>query len=306
MRLMHHSKYIPPDRLSISEIVRKKGHNIFEACAFARLFGFENVATIGEMSLVEVFVKLLEGIDFSDNAPSVVIYCHGNPTQYAGEVSPVAEAVERHPALSGRCAIFELDQQTCATLFWALDAARGFLREGADSVLIIAGDSVEALPLDERHSAGVTAVGDAFVALHLDNAETGTQVGEVFLDAHHEYHQGRTATNEEAAAFNNAHTELVQKILDRVKLKLNRPFAILPHNVNRLVWQKFAKDTGTKLADIWLDLLPDIGHCYTVDGATHLDRFETSEKQDATLLSVGQGGFLGGCNLHKEATICRL
>lgn len=306
MRLVSDTNFIPPDRQSIADAILKNGQSIYEAKAFGRLFGFDNVATTRDLKLSDAFKKVLCDIEFQNAKPEAIIYCHGNPVQYRGEDCPILDAITDHPSLNKVNAIYELDQQTCSTMFWALDLAEGLLRDGLSSVVILAGDSVENMPLTERHALGVTAVGDAFVGLLLDGAKTGIQVEQIFVDMRCEFHQGRTASSEQTAAFNANHTALVQAILDRVTPSHNRPSAILPHNVNRLIWQKFSKESGISFDDIWLDLLPNVGHCYTVDAATHLGRFKTSDKLDATLLSVGQGGFLGGCKMRKEAEVCRL
>ncbi|MGC1497631.1 MAG: hypothetical protein WA790_17640 [Sulfitobacter sp.] len=306
MRLVSQAHYIPDTRQSITDAILANGQSIYEAKAFGRLFGFENVATLADKTLTHAFETVLGSLDIETDLPDAVIYCHGNPVQYTGDLSPVEELVKTHPALKNVEHVFELDQHTCSTLFWALDVAQGLLRDGTERVLILAGDSVEKMPLTERHALGVTAVGDAFAAIMLDDSPNGTQFDDVYLDMRPEFHRGRTADAKQTGEFNTHHSELVQQILDNVDRSGSRPTAILPHNVNMLTWQKFAKESGIERKDIWLDLLPDVGHCYTVDAATHLDRFFESDTMDATMLSVGQGGFLGGCVLRKEAEICKL
>ncbi len=307
MRLLDHALYIPQERCSIREAMLQNGQSLYEAKAFSRLFGFEKVARLINRDLNRAFAEVLDRLHPDDGkGPDSVIYCHGNPVQYDGDCSPVDELLQTHPVLADVTQSFEVDQHTCASLFWALELARGLLREGSRRVLVLAGDSVEGMPLTERHAHGVTAVGDAFAGLLLDDADTGIQIGDIYLDMRAEFHHGRTASAEQVTLFNAHHTELVQQILDNIGLRISRPTAIVPHNVNRLSWQKFCKDTGVDMNDIWLDLLPDTGHCYTVDTLAHLERFFDSDRQDAAMISVGQGGFLGGVVLSKEAELCRL
>ena len=129
----------------------------------------------------------------------------------------------------------------------------------------------------------------------------GTQIENICLNTRSEFYFGRFGTAEQSAAFNLAHGDMVDQILAAVGFDHAGTAPILPHNVNRISWSHYAKQRGLDKDRIWLDLLPDIGHCYTVDAALMLDRFAASDEQSAAMLSVGQGGFLGGCMIQKAA-----
>lgn len=302
MRLASFSKYIPSKRVSVENSAIAAGAPPAEAKAFARLFGFASTScTRADTSLACAFGRVLDGLTPGAALPDTLIYVHGNPVQYAEDCNPVDTLMAAHPVLVGVETVYEMDQQNCSTLFWALDAAQRLLDTDARSVLVLAGDSLHEMPPGERYAAGVTAIGDAFCALLLDDEPGGTQIGDVFLNTRSEFYAGRFGTEEQTAAFNANHAVLVDTILDAIGFDREGEVPILPHNVNRLSWTLFARQTGLDKSRIWLDLLPDKGHCYTVDAVTMLDRFRGANIPQAALLSVGQGGFLGGCMVHAEA-----
>lgn len=302
MRLVSFATHVPGSRTPVADCVTAFGAPQGEAKAFARLFGIESVAAAPEDSTLEAALACaLDGLDPRGPLPDTMIYVHGNPVQYPEGRSPVEPLLATHPALAGVSEVFEMDQQNCSTLFWSLDAARCLLDDGARSVVILAGDSLHQMPLAERYAPGVTAIGDAFLAMILDRGQGGLQVGEIWLRTRSRHHAGRFGTPEETAAFNADHARHVDEILDGIGFDRAGSDPILPHNVNRLVWSHYTKARGLSPDRIWLDLLPDTGHCYTVDAASMLGRFKHSDHGRAALLSVGQGGFLGGCMIEREA-----
>lgn len=302
MRLVSFAKYLPEQRLSVEKCVTATGASAAEAKAFARLFGIDSVGcTPDGMTLAEAFSRVLDGLVPQAVLPDTLIYVHGNPVQYAEGDNPVHRLVGSHPLLAAIDDVYEIDQQNCSSLFWALDAARKLLDQDAGSVLILAGDCLAQMPMSERYAPGVTAIGDAFCGLLLDGAEGGTRIEDIWLSTRPEHYAGRFGSAEQTAAFNADHTRLVNAILNGVGVQPGDDTPILPHNVNQLSWRLYARQSGIAPERIWLDLLPEQGHCYTVDAVSMLDRFADAPCREAALLSVGQGGFLGGCMVRKEA-----
>lgn len=302
MRLVSFATHIPQDRLPVADCVTASGAPAIEAKAFARLFGIDSVAASpANRTLSQELGRALEGLAPGGPRPDTLIYVHGNPVQYPEGQSPIEDLIATHPILARIAIVLEMDQQNCSTLFWALDAARHLLDDGAGAVLILAGDSLHQMPLSERYAPGVTAIGDAYSALLLDDGPGGLRVENLWLQTRPRHHAGRFGTADETADFNLRHGGHVDEILGGLGFDRQGDAPILPHNVNRLSWAKYARDCGMDLSRIWLDLLPGDGHCYTVDAVSMLGRFRASGHSRAALLSVGQGGFLGGCLIAREA-----
>jgi 3-oxoacyl-[acyl-carrier-protein] synthase-3 len=234
--------------------------------------------------------------------PDTVIHVHANPVQAGVGGALVAALRARSPALAKVERTYEFDQQNCSTLFWAIDAADRLTASGAArSVLILAGDILSVLSAAERYAPGCTAAGDAAAVLLLDRKPGKIRMGDVFLATSPEHAKGRFGSADEVAAFNVNHTGLVRRIL--AALGSDDPTCIRPilgHNMNRMSWRKFVKDTGTDPDRVRLDLLPNVGHCYTLDALLMLPRLLDEGGDEADLLSVGQGGFLAGCRVFLD------
>lgn len=302
MRLNALASYVPEPRIDAAEIVRAAGYSPMEARVFSRIFGINSVAVspFGQ-NLFESLSILLDRLQskHAGALPEAVIYTHGIPVQYAASAG-LSQHLRRHPFLRETKYVYEVDQHNCAGLFWAFDIAGRLLAAGvSQTVAILAGDSNAALPLADRYIPGVTMLGDAFAGLTVDPAADGIQIANPSLSCHLGYAFGQYGSPDEMRAFNNAHTGFVRGVLDAVGFPWERGEMVLPHNINRLVWDQFCRNSGLHRDRLNLSLLGETGHCYTADPLILLDRHigDGSEKRDATLLSVGLGGFVGGCRV---------
>lgn len=301
LRLAALATLIPQERRSVADCVAAAGGTAMDAKVFSRLFGIDRVSVLqGDHDPVSLFANLLAEA-MTTRAPGAAppdtaIHVHGNPVQAGAAGHLLQQLRDIAPALSGLERCYEMDQQNCSTLFWAIDAAGALIQSGAArSVVILIGDLMGLLPDAERYAPGCTAIGDAVAVLLLDGQSGGLRLGRPYLATLPEHASGRFGSLAEIAAFNNCHTALVSRILSVLGSDgpgCTRP--ILGHNVNRLSWGRFVKDTGTDPDRIRLDLLPDIGHCYTLDALLMLPGLLDQGGDEADLLSVGQGGFLAG------------
>ncbi len=309
MRLSSYAKHIPSGRLAVEDCIIATGRPRAEAKAFHRIFGISQVSVFpSEHSLAAVLTNVLdqlsENADEEAPAPDVLIHVHANPLLAQGANEAALALARSHAFLSEVAQVYEMDQNCCATLFWALEAAQNMLKSGsAQAVVIVAGDSFSSFPMKERYMAACTVVGDAFVGLLLDNRETGLQVDEIVLKTNPEFRFGPYGSASEVQEFNRAHTRLVGEVLVDLKFPADAEEPILPHLINCFSWDQYCAATGTKRENVWLNLLPDLGHCCTTDAFLNLDRFmEADGLESAVLIAVGQGGFVSGCRVTKPVT----
>jgi 3-oxoacyl-[acyl-carrier-protein] synthase-3 len=195
-----------------------------------------------------------------------------------------------------------VDQHNCAGLFWALQMARQLLEAGlADCIAIVAGDCLAEFSLSRRYVPGCTLIGDAFAAVVVDAGPGGVQIGEIALSYRPEFAFGLYGSEAEMRCFNQAHDRMVKDALDTVGFLWDSNEKLLPHNVNKLIWLPFCRRQEIDLDRVQLQLLPDIGHCYTTDPLLLLDNLLTGanlEDDAVTLLSVGLGAYTGACRVH--------
>lgn len=306
MRLVQLASHIPPARIGAEEIIRAAGGSPAEARVFERMFGLEQVAAVPEgETLAQQFDHVLGALaaQHSGALPDALIYVHGQPLQYAAGQSPVAALCASQPLLAGITRRYEVDQYNCGGLFWALDLARTLLRTKlARAVLVLGGDSHIGLPLGDRYVPGCTLMGDAFCCLILDQAPGGVRVGEVALCTHPRFARGRAGTTAEMGDFFAAHGGIVRQSLSRIGFDWDSTSPLLPHNVNRLAWQMFCRETGLAPERLRLSLLPEIGHCYTSDPFLLLKRElpALGAGQTCAILSIGMGGYAGAAPISRS------
>ncbi|ACZ74995.1 3-Oxoacyl-(acyl-carrier-protein (ACP)) synthase III domain protein [Dickeya parazeae Ech586] len=309
MRLTHFVTWIPERRLSASDIIQAAGASASEARVFSQLFGFRHVAALdNDIPLASVFHRLLSELQHQSAHPErpadVLIYAHGMPVQSAEQSHWLTQLGREHPFIHAHAPCYELDQQNCATLFWALDLAQRLLsQQRAERVVIIAGDTFAAYPIQERYVPGCSLAGDAFAALLLESEPGGLQLDPVFMTQRTEFHEGLYGSDEALKAFYLAHDDMVNTALWGALSQLpdveRHQLSILPHNVNRLSWLNYSRRHQHPLENIALGLMPDIGHCYTTDPLLllHAALPAIRSGKPHVMLSVGLGAWIGSCRI---------
>jgi 3-oxoacyl-[acyl-carrier-protein] synthase-3 len=306
MRLAALACHIPERRIDAETIIASAGGRRADARVFSKLFGIERVAASepGEPPAAR-FGPALECLarGYQGKPIDTLFYVHGLPTQYAPGRSPVMELCRYHDRLLGSVRLFyEVDQHNCAGLFWALQMARQLFAAGlAACVAVVAGDCLADFSLSRRYVPGCTLIGDAFVALVLDAVRAGVQIGEIALRHRPEFAFGLYGSEAEMRRFNQAHDQMVTDALDAVGFPWDSKEKLLPHNVNKLIWLSFSRRQGVDLDRVQLQLIPDMGHCYTTDPLLLLDNLMTGaglEGDAVTLLSVGLGAYTGACRVR--------
>ncbi|MGM3159642.1 3-oxoacyl-ACP synthase [Dickeya undicola] len=310
MRLTRFVTWVPEQRLNASEIIRAAGASASEARVFSQLFGFQQVAALdSDVPLASVFQRLLSELQRQSPHPEhpadVLIYAHGMPVQAEERHPWLAQLGREHPFIRDNAPCYELDQQNCATLFWALSLAQRLLSQSrVKRVVIIAGDTFAAYPVQERYVPGCSLAGDAFAALLLEAEPGGLQLESVFMAQRAEFHEGLFGSIEALKAFYLAHDDMVntalQGALPRQSSTERRQLYLLPHNVNRLSWLNYSRRHQHPLENIALGLMPDIGHCYTVDPLLLLPAAlpAIQSGKPHVMLSVGLGAWIGSCRIR--------
>jgi 3-oxoacyl-[acyl-carrier-protein] synthase-3 len=305
MRLAALGCHVPEKRVDAEEIITSAGGRGIDARVFTKLFGIERVAVSdSRVPLEERFAPALRHLaQNAEDAPAdALIYVHGLPIQYAAGRSPIVKLCRSHHLLASVRLVYEVDQNNCAGLFWALQMARNLLHtDVAQRVAIVAGDSLAELPLSHRYVPGCTLIGDAFSALLIDRGTDGPQIGELMLSHRAEFAFSLNGSEGEMRRFFMAHDGMVTDALSAVGYSWDGDEKLLPHNVNRLVWMQFCRRRQIEHDRIQLNLIPNIGHCYTTDPVLLLERLlaDGGPTADAvTLLSVGLGAYIGACRVN--------
>ncbi|MDW6001382.1 beta-ketoacyl-[acyl-carrier-protein] synthase family protein [Vibrio mangrovi] len=315
MRIAAMSSFIPDLRIDAGEVVQAAGGRAIDARVFRQLFGMDSVAALpADMSIRQAFLRLLSDMAFSvepqpvdEPAIDTLVYVHAFPVQHADGIDFPRELCRSHPVLSQVERCYEVNQHNCGSGFWGLSLAKSLLDCGvAKRVMLLIGDSFSQFPLGQRYIPGCTMMGDAFVALVVDNLPGGCQIERLHLQHHPEFHGGLFGHEQQNRDFFAAHHHMVMDALQAVAFDTHSRQVILPHNINKLSWMNFARSFPETGACLNLDLLPEIGHCCATDPFLLLQRYfdsqalpgEETEAEDIALLSIGSGAYVGACHVH--------
>jgi 3-oxoacyl-[acyl-carrier-protein] synthase-3 len=246
MRLAALACHVPERRIDAEAIITSAGGRRADAKVFSNVFGIERVAASepGE-SLAERFAPVLRRLERSlgTTAIDTLIYVHGLPTQYHPARSPLDELCRQQGALFASVRLsYEVDQNNCAGLFWALRQTSELLAaQVSRGVAIVAGDCLADFHLSHRYVPGCTVIGDAYAALVLDDGRGGMQIDDIVLRHRSEFASGLYGSDSEIRSFNQAHDEMVTEALDAVGFPWHGQEKLLPHNVNKLIWLQFCR-----------------------------------------------------------------
>lgn len=301
--------WVPSARLNAEEIITQSGYSPREASTFCQLFGFRRIAALeATVSVYSVFYQLISQLMQRSSGPDTpidaLIYVHGLPGPSCGQPAWLTQLKQRHPFVSAEAHCDELDQQHCATLFWALARAHRLLEgKQAKRVAIIAGDTLSPQGVAGRYVPGYTLIGDAFAALLLEHEGAGFRLGTPFLGQRLAFYDGLNSEREAKTAFYQAHDDMVTEALTGAEAGDPDRLQLLPHNINRISWRRYARRHQLPCAAISLGLLPDIGHCCTVDPLLLLPAALPAIRtgQPHVMLSVGLGAAYGSCSVSYHA-----
>ena len=280
--------HLPAQRIAAADIIHEAGETPMQGRIFSKLTGFEAVAAYeSPRAVAAAWGSLLDQLAVQPS-PDAVIHVHG---------LPVPTTLPLHPWMTG-AAQYEIDQFNCASLFWGLDLAERLLRrKQARQVLLLVGDEMSAWPLVHRYLPGCSLMGDACVALLLDDEPGGLRLLPPGLARRNQHHHGLYGLPEERQAFYQAHDEMVQSLLADLDCQ-SHDITLLPHNINSISWVQYSRRYGLPLTRIRRDLLPSTGHCYCADPLLLLRRWlDDGGRGEAVMLSVGFGAYGGACRV---------
>lgn len=294
------SYYLPLQRISTKSVFADCGQSSNDARIFAKLFGIEQIAVASPKSYLRSVGFMVSKLKFKNRPPDTLVFAHGfRVSVCTSRILSTIRAI--CPELNEIQHVYEIDSYNCVGVFRALQIARDLINHKKSSaVLIVAGDDLPDYPIRKRLIRGSTIMADGLVALIVDNEETGVTVRDCYVSGSKEY-LGDMLDPERLRRLYSNHAELVTSALNSVGFAWDSDERIIPHNINTLAWQTFSRSCNFDMARIRLDLLPNIGHCCTVDPFIILGMIlgnRTTSYRSATLLSVGIYGQIGACRVN--------
>jgi 3-oxoacyl-[acyl-carrier-protein] synthase-3 len=187
--------------------------------------------------------------------------------------NPVREVCQRLGL--GHAISLTVTHHACATGLLALDTAGRLLAEDAGEdgaseaglALVLAGE--KAFTRDAQLAPETSFFGEASAACLVQPGDGQDRLLSYVCRVRGEF-DGRLEDNPEMMgryqrAYHDSLVEVIGEAADRAGTSLAELSAILPHNVNRVSWQRLAKEIGFPADRVVLDNVPVTGHAFCAD-----------------------------------------
>ena len=270
-----------------------------QARMYERFYGFSHVHVDFGQSLEELMRLAVAGLDAVPDWRTHVRYVAAARTVQLAEPYPANPLHAVRDALGlGSAISFVISQHACASSLLAIDVCARLLMSDGDPAglaLILAGEKSPTPSL--RFVADSAVMGDGMAACLIRVGGARDRLIAYATRSYSRYDDGPWLSPGIAKEFNGMYTKALAEALSacarQAGIGLSDLALILPHNVNRLSWMRLAKETAFPLDRIFLDNLPDLGHCFCADpflnyaAAVNGDRLRIGDYY--AMVSVGLG-----------------
>jgi 3-oxoacyl-[acyl-carrier-protein] synthase-3 len=261
---------IPEQREPVTLLREKVGLTEAEMRVYTRIYGLSQVprhsGPLEEMMLPAVRALIAEN-DIQPRQVKYLIHCHT-----AQMVWPFMRSLPPEICVAAglkHTVGFGMTASNCATTIVALRTLESLLAAEDDDALAIIVTADQAFSKTLRWIPNTTFCGDAAAALLVGKKPGGARLLALRTDTYGQHARGIWQHREEAGEFDRTYpqrlADVMQRTLDQSGLTWDRVRMVFPHNVNLFSWQRVSKLIGLPMDKIFLDLLPETGHCFGAD-----------------------------------------
>jgi 3-oxoacyl-[acyl-carrier-protein] synthase-3 len=262
--------HLAPTSVPIATMAPRLGLSDRDLALFHRYFGLRNVRLAPEMSLRDQIVAAardLEGLRGNEHRVAYVVSGRTIPICGRASDNPVHQAADDLGLAHAQ--VFTVTQQACASGLAAVDLAGRLLAEDGDPdalALVLTGEKAhwhrsQMLP-------GTTVMGESSAACLVAYRGGGDVLRSYVTRTFGEFHNVDLPAphgEEFERRYPEMLTLVIREAVAQAGIELEDVAWILPHNVNRISWAKAAKLLGYPRSRIFLDNVPEIGHCFAAD-----------------------------------------
>jgi 3-oxoacyl-[acyl-carrier-protein] synthase-3 len=262
--------YLPDRRVPIEDLAGPLGLTRMQVAVFRRYHGLAEVrrddGTVADLLMAAV--ARLGPLRGREHQVRYVLHARSMPVVAPFPFNPVHEVCQR--AGLGHAIALTVTHHACATGLLALDTAGRLLAEDADEAglaLVLAGE--KAFTRDAQLAPETSFFGEASAACLVQPGGGPDRLLSYVCRVRGEF-DGRLEDNPEMMGryqreYSDSLAEVIGEAADRAGTSLAEIGVILPHNVNRVSWQRLAKEIGFPAKRVLLDNVPVTGHAFCAD-----------------------------------------
>jgi 3-oxoacyl-[acyl-carrier-protein] synthase III len=294
--------YIPEKRVPIEDLADELGLSPIQIRIFRRHHKLSEVSRDPEGSLLDLLrgaVAELDALRGRELQVRYVIHARSFPVVVPYPFNPVDELC-RERGLDNAVA-FSVGQHACASGLVAIDVAGRLLAADADAdpdalALVLAGE--KAFTTEARIVPETSFFGEGASACLVRASGERDRLLAYTADLRGEFDGD---SEELARVYQEQYTDsLAAAILaavDRAGLRMEEISLILPHNVNRMAWQRACRALAFPIAQVVLDNVPTYGHVFCADAFIN---YRTAQRQG--LLRPGEYYVMAAAGAGRGAT----
>ncbi|MCG7525529.1 3-oxoacyl-ACP synthase [Streptomyces sp. OfavH-34-F] len=276
---------------------------------FQRMYGLRDTRVLTgdedfEDLLADAGAKALNG-----RRPDLVLYGHTVLAQSMAYRAGFAQRLGERLGAPG-VPVLGITKTACTSVLHSIDLASRWLAgpgEAGEHVLVLGGDQGSVSDAI-RIIPGVTVAGDGAAAfvVHRGTDRYAYLGGARAKDTR--FHRNMAMDPDERRLFGPATergaVDVVRSAVAAAGLALPDVDWILPHHNNAMFWRGFARTTGFPRERIVLDLLPEYGHVFGIDGLLGLEHLDRTGRLPvggrAVLVALGQGAYFQAVVIERK------
>ncbi|MEV0911050.1 3-oxoacyl-[acyl-carrier-protein] synthase III C-terminal domain-containing protein [Streptomyces hokutonensis] len=266
---------------------------------YGRAFGLDKICWDDTRSEKEILLAAVDKLSLLRGQEDRVRYLIRPRSQRSPSPYPVSvlHEVRRETGLR-HARTFAVTEHACAAGLFAIDMAGMLLAEEDDPeamALVLVGE--KAFSPVTQHLSGICVTGEATSAVLVSARGTRDRILGFAITTVSVGESSMVMTDDGAARFRDLYgdalTETVNAALADADVGIADIALVLPHNVNRVAWVRMAEQLGVPVHRIFLDNVPQTGHCYGADPflnyATACELGRLSPGDRYLMISVGLG-----------------
>ncbi|PHM39084.1 3-oxoacyl-ACP synthase [Xenorhabdus mauleonii] len=262
--------YLPETTIALDQIRMEPRLSDAEIKVYQRFYGLKRVA-ISDISLEDMMFRAAQDALARSHVAAVNIrllaHIHTSPETHIWPNDLLARLCRRLKLQNAT--VLAVHTNNCASTLSGLMLSQNYLAgTGGDGyALLLTADLTFSGILQQIPNT--TLCGDAATACIISLNGSGAVMKSVELDYFGEHAKGPWQSEEEQARFESGYTQRLAAIMQRSRqqagLKWDQIRWIFPHNVNVISWRNVAAKLNVPLSKIYLEKLPELGHCFGAD-----------------------------------------